>query len=158
MVEAADASSLQGFIREKIRPGSTAYTDEAAAYKGLEENYEHETVNHSVGEYVREQASTNGLESFWSALHRAHRGTFHYLSAKHLQRCIDDFSARHNERDHDTIVKMGNLAAGMAGKYLRWEDLTVESNSKKDFSTSSHEEQHQSSTEPPRIPLPVAAE
>ena len=27
-------------------------------------NIEHETVKHSVGEYVREQAHTNGIESF----------------------------------------------------------------------------------------------
>ena len=45
-------------------PGATVYTDEAGAYRGMPFN--HEAVCHSVGEYVRDQAHTNGMESFWS--------------------------------------------------------------------------------------------
>ena len=36
-------------------------------------DFEHEAVKHSVGEYVRDMAHTNGIESFWSMLKRAHR-------------------------------------------------------------------------------------
>ena len=43
----------------------STYTDEAAAYKGLPN---HETVKHSVSEYVNGQAHTNGMESFWGML------------------------------------------------------------------------------------------
>ena len=43
------------------------------------------SVRHSVGEYVRGQAHTNGVESFWSMLKRRYMGTFHKLSIKHLQ-------------------------------------------------------------------------
>ena len=40
------------------------YKDEARAYESL--NGPHEAVKHSVGEYVRDMAHTNGLESHWA--------------------------------------------------------------------------------------------
>ena len=51
------------------------YTDEAAVYEGLP--FDHESVKHS---YVRGVVHTNGIESFWSILKRAHTGTFHKMS------------------------------------------------------------------------------
>ncbi|MCY4461231.1 MAG: transposase [Albidovulum sp.] len=56
-----------------------------------------------VGEYVREQAHTNGMESFWSMLKRACHGTFHHISAKHLDRYVRQFSGKHNMRRMDAI-------------------------------------------------------
>jgi len=69
------------------------------------------------------EASTNGMESFWSQLKRGYHGTFRYLSAKHLDRYVAEFSERHNNREADTLDMMGDLAARMAGKRLRWADL-----------------------------------
>ena len=71
------------------------------------------------------QASTNGIESFWSMLKRGHHGTFHYISAKHLDRYVTEFAERHNHREADTLDMMGVLAARMAGKRLRWVDLVA---------------------------------
>ncbi len=69
VVENTDAPTLQGFVHENAKPGATVYTDEAKAYKGMPE-FTHESVNHSVSEYVREMASTNGIESFWAMIKR----------------------------------------------------------------------------------------
>ena len=63
----------------------------------------HESVRHSVAEYVRGMAHTNGIESFGSMLKRAHKGTFHKLSAKHLQRYVNEFAGRRGIRNADTI-------------------------------------------------------
>ena len=57
--------TLKGFVREHVEPGAALYTDEAKAYKGIPE-FEHEAVNHSVGEYVDGMAHTSGIKSFWS--------------------------------------------------------------------------------------------
>ena len=84
VVENTDRETLQGFVKTHTRSGAKVYTDEASAYDGLPNR---ETVKHSVAEYVRGQAHTNGVESFWSMLKRAHKGTFHKLSAKHLVSC-----------------------------------------------------------------------
>ena len=123
VIEGTDRETLHGFVHEATRPGSTLYTDEAGGYQGVERV--HETVNHSVGQFVDGQASTNGIESFWSQLKRGYHGTFHYLSAKHLDRYVTEFAERHNAREADTVDMMGALASGMAGKRLRWKDLTA---------------------------------
>ena len=59
-------------------PDTTVYSDEATAYSGLPRD--HESVKHSVGEYVRDQVHINGMESFWSLLKRGYYGTHHYIS------------------------------------------------------------------------------
>lgn len=122
VVEATDRGVLQGFVKDHARVGATVYTDGHAGYHGMT-GFEHESVNHSVGEYVRDQAHTNGIESFWAMLKRGYEGTYHVMSAKHLQRYVNEFSGRHNIRDEDTIVQMCEVAAGMVGKRLMYRDL-----------------------------------
>ena len=80
-------------------------------------------MKHSVGEYVDEQILINGMESFWSMLKRAHKGTYHKISKKHLNRYVTEFSSRHNVRGHDTIMQMALLAAGMISKTLSYKKL-----------------------------------
>ena len=50
-------------------------------------------------------------------------GTFHRLSAKHLQRYVNEFAGRHSIREHDTLSQMRELVARMAGKRLMYRDL-----------------------------------
>ena len=79
------------FIVEHADAFATVYTDDASAYQRLPFN--HESVKHSVGEYVKEQAHTNGVESFWSLLKRGYHGTYHKMSPKHLDRYVSEFAA-----------------------------------------------------------------
>ena len=123
VVDATDKKTLQGFVKEHTAQGAKVYTDEASAYDGLENR---EAVKHSVAEYVRGQAHTNGVESFWSMLKRAHKGTFHKLGAKHLQRYVNEFAGRHNIRDLDTIRQMEHVVAAMVGRRLMYRDLISE--------------------------------
>ena len=125
VVADTDAPTLQGFVREHAKPGATVYTDEARAYKGMPE-FTHEAVNHSVGEYVRDMASTNGMESFWAMLKRGHQGIYHKFSPKHLDRYVTEFAGRHNDREADTVDQMAGIVAGMAGKRLRYSDLIAD--------------------------------
>ena len=60
VVERTNQETLQGFVTEHVEPGTKVYTDEHGGYIGLEN---HEVVKHSVKEYVRDQAHTNGIES-----------------------------------------------------------------------------------------------
>ena len=87
--------------------------------------FDHASVRHSVGEYVDGMAHTNGIESFWSMLKRAHKGVYHKISAKHLQRYVDEFSGRHGIREQNTVVQMEVVASRMAGKRLMYRDLTT---------------------------------
>lgn len=111
---------LQDFVNREKTKDSTVYTDEHKGYTGLNN---HETVNHSVSEYVNGMAHTNGIESFWAVLKRGYHGTFHHMSSKHLHRYVTEFSARHNIRDMDTIEQMQEIVSGMVGKRLMYQDL-----------------------------------
>ena len=123
VVEKTDADTLQGFVMDHVLFGTPLYTDEHKAYNGLHFFYDHGKVKHSVGEYVNKQIHINGMESFWSTLKRAHKGTFHKLSAKHLQRYVNEFYGRHNIRELDTIDQMSLIVEKMDNKRLRYKDL-----------------------------------
>ena len=123
-VELTNRQTLQGFIADTISPGSTVYTDDALAYRGMV-NVSHKSVRHSAGQYVDGMAHTNGIESFWSMLKRGYVGTYHRFSLKHLHRYVNEFAGRANVRDLDTLTQMMILACGMVGKRLRWQDLTA---------------------------------
>ena len=124
VVENTDAKTLQKFVVETAANGATVYTDDAAAYKGMP--FDHASVRHSVGEYVDGMAHTNGIESFWSMLKRAHKGVYHKISAKHLQRYVDEFAGRHGVRDLGTINQMGVVTSRMVGKRLTYRDLVAD--------------------------------
>ena len=121
VVEFTNAPTLQGFVRRNTEPTAQVYTDEASAYVGLPRL--HEAVRHSVGEYVRDQAHTNGIESFWSMLKRGHNGIYHHFSPKHLGRYVAEFEGRHNNRPLDTSEQMGKMAAAMVGRRLTYANL-----------------------------------
>lgn len=63
VIQDTKQNTLHGFIEENAEPGSTVNTDDFKGYKHLT-GYDHQSVKHSVGEYVNEQAHINGIESF----------------------------------------------------------------------------------------------
>ncbi len=92
--------------------GATVVTDEFKAYRSLPNHgFDHKTVRHSAGEYdsageyVRDMAHTNGIESFWALLKRGYIGIYHYMSAKHLHRIYQRvlLSPQHGESWHNEL-------------------------------------------------------
>lgn len=114
--------TLKGFIMQNVATGSTVVTDNFRSYRGLQ-GYKHFTVNHSVGEYVRDQAHTNGIESFWALLKRGYYGIFHHMSEKHLHRYVNEFSFRHNTAQIGTMDFIGMTVEKMSGKRLTYKEL-----------------------------------
>ena len=107
-------------IEDIVDPAAEKHTDGSTMYDGLTN---HKVVNHSAGEWVKDGATTNSLEGFWSLFKRGYHGTFHKLSPKHLQRYATEFSERSNIRDFGTLDQMAIIARGMSGKLLRYKDL-----------------------------------
>ena len=122
VIDHTDRPTLSGFVQEHVVPGTTVYTDEHSGYDWVEN---HEVVRHSIKEYVNDMAHTNGIESFWSMLKRGYVGTYHKMSKKHLGRYVTEFAGRHNARPLDTIVQMEQIARGLVGKSLKYQDLTA---------------------------------
>jgi transposase-like protein len=85
---------------------STLFTDELPVYVRIGREFRggHHRSLHKHREYVRRTpngevlVTTNTAESFFSLLKRAHVGTFHQLSKKHLHRYTTEFSFRWNHR------------------------------------------------------------
>ena len=111
---------LEHFVESHVHKGAKKYTDEDPSYSGLTNQ---ESVKHSVGEYVRGMAHTNGMESFWAMVRRGYDGTFHHISKVHLHRYVNEFAGRHNIRTMDTIEMMGTVAENMAGSRPTYESL-----------------------------------
>lgn len=98
-----DEIALHDFVNRHRAPEARLYTDGGKGYRGLTR---HEWVYHTRGEYVRGDVHINGIESFWAMLKRAHKGVFHYISPKHLQRYINELAFRHNMMGLPVMSKM----------------------------------------------------
>jgi transposase-like protein len=122
----ADTSgaTLIPFIQNNAPEGGTVVTDMWKGYRGLTRaGFTHKRVNHSVGEYVRDMAHTNGIESFWALLKRGHYGIYHYMSVKHLHRYVNEFSFRHNTARAGTMNFIEMTIDRMVEKRLTYKDL-----------------------------------
>ena len=59
-------------------------------------------------------------------LKRAHKGTFHKISPKHMQRYIAEFTGRHNNREAGTGTQKAKLVRRMCGRRLKLENLIAD--------------------------------
>lgn len=85
-------------IDNKIEKGCIVYTDEWKSYKVLSVDYLHSIINHSANEFVSGDVHTNNIESFWALLKRGITGIYHHASDKHLEKYINEFTFRFNNR------------------------------------------------------------
>jgi transposase len=113
--------TIQPVLTQVIQPGSLVYTDEYDIYTRLEEwGYSHKTVNHSAGEYARDddgdgfhEVHVNTLEGFWSLLRswlRPHRG----ISQEKLPLYLGFFEFVHNARRRGKALLSALLAVLVA--------------------------------------------
>jgi len=113
------ADSLLPNVRQYILPSSIIYTDELPVYTNLTaEGYVHRRVNHTAKVYVEGDAHTNTIEGFFSLLKRGISGVYHSVSAKYLQRYLDEYAFRYNHRkdeQHIFRTMLGNVKDVPAG-------------------------------------------
>ncbi len=126
VISARDRKTLHSFIKTHTAPDTEAiYTDEWPPYKGIaDHDTRHETVNHSAEEWVRGDVHTNTVENVWSLFKRSVMGSYHQLSAKHLDAYLDELEWRFNNRDNpylfrDTLLKL------IQAENLEYKELTA---------------------------------
>lgn len=125
-VERANQMTVEFAILDGVEAGAAIHTDENRIYNGLSVlDYQHETINHSAGEYVRDGVSTNSIEAVWAVLKRGIYGTFHHVSEKHLGRYVNEFTFRLNEGnvERHTLDRLDSFVDGTAGKRLTYKGL-----------------------------------
>ncbi len=100
-------NTLHDFVRSTVRDEAEAiYTDELRSYIGLgDEDTRHQTVNHRAEEWVVGDVHTNGIEGVWSLFKRSIVGTFHKMSAKHMDRYLEELEWRFNNRKNPHIFR-----------------------------------------------------
>jgi transposase-like protein len=106
---------LHEFIKSKLADETEMIvTDDFNQYDGIaDNNTRHETVSHTQKEWVRGIVHTNGLEGVWSLFKRSIVGSYHQVSVKHLDRYLDEFEFRFNNRENsflfrDTLLRLLN--------------------------------------------------
>jgi len=104
---APSKEELQSFIRAKIADEcASIMTDENRSYEGIaDKNTRHQTVDHFKKEWVRGDVHTNTLENVWSLFKRSIIGSYHQISVAHLDRYLDEFEFRFNNRGNPYLFR-----------------------------------------------------
>ncbi|MGI8883515.1 MAG: IS1595 family transposase [Pyrinomonadaceae bacterium] len=122
VIEKTDRETLHAEVKANVEKDSNLFTDEWRSYRGLDQDYIHEVINHGV-EYVKGNIHTNGIENFWSLLKRTIKGTYVSVEPFHFDRYLAEQTFRFNERkgkDKDRFLK---VVGGISGKRLTYDEL-----------------------------------
>jgi transposase-like protein len=93
------AKTLIPNIEANVIKNATVYTDDLLSYGKLGKiGFDHKTIAHSQKVYVAGDIHTNNVEGFWSQLKRSIDGTYHHVTAEHLQDYVDEYSFRYSHR------------------------------------------------------------
>ncbi len=104
--KAITIKNLLSLIRESIdTKKSYLVTDHAQYYKSMHRIMPHESVNHTI-EYANGWVHTNTIESFWALLKRGIVGQFHKVSVRHLDKYINEFAYRYNNRHNKGLFAL----------------------------------------------------
>lgn len=103
-----NGKTFKELVRDNVAKDAILVTDAHKGYEGLDlEYYKHETVNHVMGEYKRDEWHTNTIEGFWSQLKRTIKGTHIHVNAEYLQIYADEVAFRYmNRHKQDTMLKL----------------------------------------------------
>ena len=119
-------NTLHDFINRTVKDEAEAiYTDELRSYLGIgDADTRHGTVQHNLNEWVVGDVHTNSVEGVWSLFKRSIMGSFHKISAKHLDRYLEELEWRFNNRDNphifrDTLIRIVDTEA------LTYQSLTA---------------------------------
>lgn len=122
------AWDIQTTIRENVQTGSTIHTDEYAAYRRLHPDYQHQTVNHSRDEYVRNGVTTNAVESVFAVMRRGLHGVYHKASPKHIARYVNEFAWRLNDGavTRHTWERLDSFIDAVTGHQITYKELIAD--------------------------------
>jgi len=125
----AKSGTLEKYIRENISEDvDILYTDDWGAYrsaaKHIRKEGKHKTIRHSLRVYARGDVYTNTVESAFSLLKRGIMGTWHKISAKHLQAYCEEMTFRFNRRKNSDLF-LDTLRHMVTAPVLTFQKLTA---------------------------------
>jgi transposase-like protein len=117
------AKTLRPILDAQIDEATKTMSDDGGARIGRTRRL-HQTVNHSIGEYVRGEVHTNTIEGYFSIMKRGITGVYHHVSAQHLKRYLAEYDFRYNERsalDVTDAERSTKAVAGVVGKRVTYQ-------------------------------------
>ena len=123
-VARVDARSLKAFTQANVKKGSCLRTDGWGSYRSVAKaGYEHEAIVTGGGD----QAATvfPWIHTFIGNMKRMILGTYHSVSAKHLNRYLAAFVYRANRRWMEANLFDRLVIAALEGKPLTFGQLTT---------------------------------
>ena len=123
-VDGTAISDLAPVLRTNLAREAKLMTDSAGWYTSLGKEFaSHETINHTIDEYVRGNVHTNTVEGFFSIFKRGMKGVYQHCSEKHLHRYLAEFDFRYSNRSAlgvNDLMRAEIAAAGIKGKRLTY--------------------------------------
>jgi transposase-like protein len=123
-VDSAVVSEVVPILRKNIDRESVLMTDESNLYVRVGQEFaDHQSVEHGAGEYVRDEATTNTVEGFFSIFKRGMKGIYQHCGEQHLHRYLAEFDYRYNNRvalGVDDAERMAKSIPGIVGKRLTY--------------------------------------
>lgn len=125
-VPSVTGENLKEMLKAKIHKDTHVMTDSSPRYNSMKREQpfaKHSQVNHSKGEYARGEVTTNRVEGYFSIMKRGLIGTYHHVSSDHLQRYLNEFDFRFNNRDANKVSdteRTVKALIGIQGKRLTY--------------------------------------
>lgn len=110
-------STMLKTLVDNVERGTRLITDDSSIMgKTKRLGYLHDSIKHSAKKYVKGNIHTNTIEGFWSQIKRSLDGTYHSISAKHLQSYVDEFAFHYNQRLCD-VPAFQTLLSRLCGQH-----------------------------------------
>lgn len=123
VVASTSAKDLMPHILRTVDVCADVFTDEWVAYKNLDKIFNHYTVDHGAGQYVKGKIYTNNMECFWGNLKRMIIGVYRKMSKWQLQRYVDENVFRYNTRKLTPAERFVYLLHHTKGRRLKYKEL-----------------------------------
>jgi transposase-like protein len=118
------ARTLRAVMEKHADRRSVLHTDDALTNLSLGKDFAgHKTVVHTAGEYYKDGAGTQSAEAFFAILKRGVMGSFHSVSEQHLQRYVDEFAFRWDNRSAmgvEDAERARRIVKGAIGRRLMY--------------------------------------
>jgi transposase-like protein len=128
--EDVKSGTLAQYIKENVSEDvDVIVTDDFSSYpfamkKAAVAEAKHKRINHSTKVYVDGEVHTNTVESAFSLLKRGIMGTWHKISAKHLESYLHEMTFRFNRRKNPDLF-IDTLRHMITADPLTFEKLTA---------------------------------
>lgn len=122
--EKARSDIIKPIMKALVHKRTVVCTDESHIYKPISLEFaDHKVVNHSQEQYVIGEVHTNTIEGYFSVFKKGMKGVYQHCGKQHLQRYLDEFDFRYNNRaglEISDMVRSDRALLGVTGKRLTY--------------------------------------